>query len=491
MPEQTNPIEASAALNPTETSSNPSGPVITTERTSTEVLDSNGKSLSRTTSSLGDIFDKIADGTPASAAVKEVMQKDTVPANEPAAEVQPKEETGIVIEKRAEKGTAPVAKEEAPAKTEKSEEDIPETELQVLPHDKPRTAKRIEKLLKKITETEERYVTTEKGIKERDEKLANLQRELEQIRTSDPFSNEEVKKQIEELQMYRRRYSLENDPEVKKRFDDRVVSAETGIANLLSANRAPETLINIIKEEGGWLRFADSNRTVKLANGKEVTAAELAEMVRGQLSLSERRRLEAMELEQTQAARDKQVYFDEEAKKAQEYFATRETQSKQQAEAQKKAFEEATKFVVDWKQKLVSETEWLHPKDVPATATPEQKAAIEDHNTHAKQLLSQIDKYLGAKDLNGMLEVVTDALRYHQERRERAFALSKIEKLENELKTEREKLDRFKRASSAVPKGGSLSSAPTPTREGAERKGPASLEQAFDMMASGKSIDTQ
>jgi len=488
----------------TEVSSNPSGPVITTEQRSTEVLDANGKTLT-TDSPLSKIFEKIADGKDAKEAVSSVMKtkgegrarglfetKEEKAASDqadagntkPEDVVEPEVKTEVVVEKK----TAPAAK---PADTP-SDEEVTEEELKVLPHDKPKTARRIDKLLKKISDAEQVITTTRAEAQEKATKLAKLEEDLAKVSSVDPMADERVKQHMDELAMYRRRYSLESDPSVKQRYDDRVSGAEESIHKTLIKWKAPESLIAVIKEEGGWLKFADSSRPIELQNGKTITAAELAESIKGELPISERRSIESLELEQIQTKRDKDVYFQEETKKAKDYFSNQENMTKKQREEQTQRFEQANKLVGDWKKKFTTENAWLNEKAVDAKLTPEQKAEIEDHNKHAKQLNGLIDKHLQAKDMDAMLEVLVDSIRYHQTRRELAAEMDKNKKLADQLKAKQDEIDRFKKADSPVQRGGSLRAAPgngSTSGENTKEAAPPSLEDAFDAIAQGKTFD--
>ncbi len=100
-----------------------------------------------------------------------------------------------------------------------------------------------------------------------------------------------------------------------------------------------------------------------------------------------------------------------------------------------------------------------------------------------------MDKYLGAKDLDGMLEALTDAVRYHHERRNVANLLTEKQKLEVALKAKQDELDRYKKSSSAIPRSGSLTS-PRPAPQEGSLKAPPSLEDAFQRIAEGKSLDS-
>jgi hypothetical protein len=481
-----------------EVSKDPSGPVITTKNESTEVLDANGRPLGGETP-LSKIFDKIADGTDAKTAVKEVMRKPVVVVDEQAQkETKPptvedegnkrplfdEQKEDVVVEKKVE-AKAPEPKVEA-----KPEDEVSESDLQVLPHDKPKTAQRISALLKKSSLAQEMAENTKKELEIKANRLSELEEELNKVKSVDPLTDEKVKGHLEELAMYRRRYDLENSDDVKQKFDGRVTGAEEAIQSTLASRGAPESLIAEIKAEGGWLKFIDSNRVISLASGKEMPASELAEAIKQNLPHSERRKIEALELEQVQAQRDKQTYFQEETKKAKDYFATKENQTREQALAQKKQFDDAVKVVAEWRTKFREENQWLKEQEVPANATAEQKAALEDHNTHAKQLNSLMERHLQAKDINQMLEVLVDSIKYHQERRNLAKALADNKKLQDSLKAKQDELDKFKKAGSSVRSSGSLFSSGTRSESSTEKKAPPSLEDAFAALEQGKSLDS-
>lgn len=477
----------------TEVSSNQSGPVITTERTSTEVLDGSGNTLNGD-SPLSKIFDKIESGEEAKTAVKAVMGNkaaagralfdDTPPAEENSEDKPEEKPAEVIIESKKD--------DKAPAQTKTATEDeVSDDELKVLPHDKPKTAKRIDKLLKKIGDAEAVVVTTRKEAEEKAAKVAQLEADLAKLQNSDPFADERVKRSLDELSMYRRRYDLEKDPDVKSKYDGRIEGAENAIYKTLTDRGLPQDVTKIIKEEGGWLKFIDSSREVPLQNGKTMSAAELAEAIKTQLPVSARREIEALELEQIQTRRDKEVYFQEETKKAREYFDNQENMTKKQKEEAQKRFQDASKVVSEWKSKFVADNAWLKEKTIDAKLSPEQRAELEDHNKHAKQLNQLMDKYLGAKDIDGMLEVLVDSIRYHQERRELAFALDKNKKLEDQLKAKQAEIDRFKKSDSSINKGGSLRVAPA-AKSAAEEKeaGPKTLEDAFFAIEQGKSVES-
>ncbi len=488
--------------NQTEVSENTSGPVITIEKKTTDVLDANGKSLNSTNTPLSSIFDKIAEGKDAKEAVGEVMKDVVQPKKRPLFDekkeevveqkevVEEEKEEEIVIDKTSEAAKEKAEEKPAPEAEKKAEdEEIAEEELQVLPHDKPKTARRIDALLKKSHEAQRLADETKKQAEEKDKRLKELEEQLSKVQSADPLTNEKVKAHLEELGMYRRRYELENDPAIKEKFDSRITNSEETIVKTLTDRGAPATILAIVKEEGGWLKFVDSQRTIKLADGSEPTAAEVAEIIRNALPLSERRRLESLELEQIQVSRDKQTYFNEESKKAKDYFSEHEAKTRAEREAQRQAFEQAVKVANEWRSKFVQENEWLREKEIAANLTKEQKAALEDHNTHAKQLNQLIEKHLAAKDLNEMLSVLSDAIQYHQERRKLAGTIAENERLKKQLEAKQAELDRVRSSGNPIQKGGSLRASSSSSAEPAKQAQPESLEAAFDRIAAGKSAN--
>lgn len=513
------------------------GARIENTQSTVDVLDTNGNELKHEGNPLADIFSKIEQGASASDAIKDVMQKEEKPAAkpeekkevtppaeqkpEPSAEDKAKqaaEQERQAQEKAAQEKAAKEAEEKAKAKEDDDffktesdrkaeeakkkadedakaaeakakEEDVTEEELAVLPHDKPKTARRIKTLLTKVDEANALVVETKKEAEAKAARLAELEKELEKSKTADPLQNEEVKKALEDLKMYRRRYELEKDPEVKTKFDSRVESAETSIKQTLSKRGAGEALIKLIEEEGGWLKFADSNRDITLANGDVVKAAELADTIRKALPVGERRAIEALEIEQVQTKRERERFFEEETKRANEYFAQTEAKTKAEREQQQKLMEEGRKLIDGWREKVVKENDWLQEKQPPVDATPEQKAAIEEDNKYTKQLQGLINKALTANKLDDMLGIVFDSVRYHQERRQSARALDRVKALEAQLAEKQAQLDKFKKASSSVPKGGSLvGGGSTTTPEAKKAATPESLEAAFEKLASGQSL---
>lgn len=486
---------------------------VVTQNSTTETLDLQGKTMSNDTP-LASMFDKIEaakdEGKSAAEVIKEVQAEKPVKSalkEEKKAEPVKQEKTELEqkLEPKPEKkeddaeisrrklredlsGKKEVKEEKKEEKAEETKEDeVSADELQVLPHDKPKTAKRIKALLTKIDTINSEVARTKTEAQEKATKLAELEKKLTEVKTVDPKTDEAVKKQLDELAMFRRRYDLEKDPEVKTKFDSRVEQAETSITSTLKKRGASDGLLAVIQEEGGWNKFADSNRVLRLADGKETTAAEVAEAVLASLPLSERRAIDAAMMEQIQTKRDRERFFKEEQDKAVEFFKKKDEEAVKQTEAQQNEVKAAAGKIEAWHKEISEKTDWLKVKEIPAGASAAEKAAIEEDNKYTKQLQGLLKKGLAPAGLEDALDVIFDSVALYQERREKSKLLSDNKRLQDELKAKQAEIDKFKAGGRSVPKAGSIagggSSAPTK-----EDKTPKSLEDAFKAIEQGANL---
>ncbi len=243
----------------------------------------------------------------------------------------------------------------------------------------------------------------------------------------------------------------------------------------------------MIKEEGGWNKFADSTRVVPLNDGTNVSASELADTILKQLPLGERKQVEAAMMEQIQTKRDRDRYFSEEQAKANDYFKNREASTTKEKEEYNKRINEAAQTIEKWQKDVVDKNDWLKPKDVPANASEEQKKAISEDNRYTAQLNALLKKSLNVKDLNESLDMVLDSVRFYQERREKVSLAEENKKLKADLAAKQSEIDKFKGASRTTPKAGSLNGGGGATDNSKnEDKIPKSLEAAFDSLARGE-----
>lgn len=368
-------------------------------------------------------------------------------------------------------------------------EELSDEELQPQPHDKPATVKRIKTLLARIEKVTAEVSTTKAEAAEKASKLAELEKKLGEVKTVDPKQEEELKKQREELAMFRRRYEIEKDPETVGKFEKRAAAAEETIGSILKSRGAGEELFKLIKSEGGWNAFAQSNRGLKLSDGRDVTHAQFADMIMQELPLTERKQIEAAMIDQLASKRERENFIKEETGKAAEYFKKIDEENAKASQRQQEAVQAAAKAIETWEKEVVGKTPWLNLKEVPANATAEERTAIEEDNKYTKQLRGIISKSLNSKTVEESLEVIMDSVRYYQERREHQATKGKVQALEMQLAEKQREIDKIKTAGKTVSKSGSISGGGSKPSSTPEDKKPKSLDEAFGMLARGESLD--
>lgn len=481
-------------------------PIVSTTTERTDILDANGAPVSVSTS-LSSIFDKIESGKPAEEAIKEVMTTKTKEEieNEEPEEVEEKKEP--VEQKAEEKPTDKEGKAEdktgldkaldnAAKPTEekkevatdnqpenKTEEVVPESELQVLPYDRPKTAKRIAALLKIKGELEATVATTKKENETKQAKLLELETALSKTQSADPATNEEIKKQLDELAMYRRQYEVERDPGFISRYDGRMKDAEKSVQDILVSHGAKEPLLKIIEEEGGWSKFADSSRPIVTSDGQTMTASEVAAAIVDSLSYGNKRAIDAATIEQNQVARERERYLAEEKAKATEYFKNLAEQQNKQKKDHEDLISRTKSQIVDWKKKTVEGTEFLKVKPIPSNATPEQKSAIEADNKLALELNDRLEKALNGAGLDHILGLIQDSIASHHATHQLSRKDALIKAQEATIKELQAKVDGIKTASRSVPKQGSIATGSTQSNKTPAR--PVGLEAALQAIEAG------
>lgn len=461
--------------------------IITQKRETVELLDSAGNTANRDTP-LAAIFEKMERGATVQEAVDSTKPKEEKKEVQQTIQETTKQPEKTELEKRLEdtQDKKDVVKEEVKQPEIKNGDEVPEEELQVLQTDKPKTAKRIQALLSRVNAIKESEANTKKELEARDAKLKELDAQLVEAKkvTVDPATEAAIKQQQDELAMFRRRYELDKDPEVKSKFDDRISSSEKPIAEVLTRNGAAESLLKIVEQEGGWLNFSRSGRLVSLADGQK-PAAEVAELIMQAIPFADRQTIQSVTMDQISTKRDRERFFQEEQKKATDYFKRKEDEAGKATVEYQKQVEEAKKTIETWQKKVTTENEWLKEKEIPATASAEQKTALEEDNKYTKQLHQLLTKAINTKDIPGMLEVVKESVQYHQERRLHAKTQATAEALRQENLKLKDELTRFKNASRTTSKAGSLlAEGNTPPQK---KQPPQTIEEAFDMIAAGKS----
>lgn len=492
---------------------------VVTKQETTEVIDAPGQTGDGVRR-LHSIFDKIAENKGEGISAKETVQSLPKPEPKPEVKKEVKEEvkTEVKPEVKAEesdlskrlddtqkkkdevkteeedsrealrKATEEQKKEEKKEekKAETTEEEVPEEELKVLQSDKPKTAKRIQALLRKIETVTSEATKTKAEAQEKAQKLAEYEKKLAEVKTVDPETAKKVEEQQSELAMLRRRYELDKDPEVNKKYDSRVEQAETRIADTLTRNNAGKGLLELIKAEGGWSKFVNSYRQVTVGD-EQITAMELAERVLQALPLGDRKVVEASMMDQVQTKMEKERFLKEEQDKAVQYFKQKDEEATKRSSEYQRQIDEGRKMVEEYQTKAL-QSEWLKDKEIPVNATPAEKAAAEEYNKYNAQLRSVMKKSFNAKELPEILAVVTDSVRYYDERRTTAGLRREVERLNSELKAKQLEINKFKGAGRTVPKSGSIATVASSDEDEGREERPRSITDAFDRLQRGESL---
>jgi len=443
-----------------------------------EIID-NGKPLvaSSGVESLAGIFDAFGEGKDPFA--KEDKAAEEKPVVEEKKE-EKKEDAGVGSDFDNASTKKEEKKEEAKpdASTETKEDDysdLKDEDLAPSPLDKPKTARRIKALLHKVEETNRIVATTKAELTEKATALADLEKKL----TESGSANPDVQKQIDELAMYRRRYQLESDPEVKAKFDDAIVAKDAEISDILKQNAAGEGLIKLINDEGGLAKFARLNKSYKLADGKSVTAKELFNRIRD--TLTDNNPADALALdsaiqEQARLASEKVRYIETEKGKAKEYFTAQE-KAQQERSTGLKAKVEA--FVA----KLTNEDDSFKDLVAPADASPEKAKEIKEENIYRKQLRDVLKASIGTTDPDEYLAMVKDATLLYPVKRSLAKAEATNKEKDVEIAKLKAELDKVRGASTTTPKKSSIAGGKQEEKKAAK---PRTLEEELDAIAGGQ-----
>ena len=344
------------------------------------------------------------------------------------------------------------ADDAAPPKP-KTDEEVPEDQRQVLPHDKPETARRMKAIL----------ADKAKAVAEK----AELAKELEVARKAvtnnptqanlDEFTKlkEEHAKANDELIKFRRRYEVDNDETFRKNYDEPVAHAEASIENTLKKYNLGDATLKAIKDEGGFAAFSRSTKTFPIVEIGEDGERKTVQRTAGELARNWLNVIPVADAEFIKQSLGKQQMLSEEKKTAvtravdesKQFFEQRQAQSKQQQEAAQKQATDTAKHYQDWLKTTTESTDWLKDKDIPDNASDAQKKSLKEHNEFNKQLRESLSVH--PKNDQDYYNMRLEGAEAHHLRREVGSKDDRIKALEAELA-------RVKGGTRTTPKAGSL-----------------------------------
>lgn len=398
-------------------------------------------------------------------------------AKEEPEEMDPRKRIKKQIED-AEKEAAAEKAEEA----EKSEGEPAAEEVQFPEGVKSQKAKdRFVELTRARRAAEEKAAAIEKEVAARDAKIKELEsRKPEGV-------PDDVKAQLDELAMFRRQYQLENSPEIKAQFDAIVEQGEKFIGETLKGYGIAESTVKMIEGEGGFAAFSRSQKTTRIKDengetGEVKTYAEIAKDWLNGMNVADAEAIRAKLGEQRNTLDAKKRLIESEKAKSTEYFKTREQEYQSSVKAQQEAALKQREQIDNFIKKATTETPWMRDKEIPATATPEQRKEIEAENKTASDLRNILTATLNVKTMEELLDAALDSVAYHKTRLDLARANKRIKELEA-------KESKRKAASATTVKQGSIASPPAPKTRKQENNSldaADAFEQALERKARGE-----
>jgi hypothetical protein len=315
------------------------------------------------------------------------------------------------------------------------------------------------KVRKRIKHYEGLLSDKETALETTKTELAALQEKVKGLEEKAGGLPEDIQDQLSELRQYRRRYSIEKDPEFQSRFASKLEESNELVDDALSSIGVSQKLRTQIKQAGGIGAFVRSDAMIpikgKTGKTEQIDARQFVSLalntMKDQAPDSEavlRAELAAQRRIETEKAK----FIDTETKEADKFFAEQEKREIELAANAEKVEEELEKVITTFKA-TVHTNDWMKDLEVPETAAPEERKAIIADNRFRKQLREFFDMQLtmpmvreAAKratkqeELDEFANMLIDASRvFYVERQERAL------RKENErLKAE---LDKVRKAS--------------------------------------------
>ncbi len=405
------------------------------------------------------VEEKLLDGF--GKAAKEMMDKK---ARGESTEPEKKEEKEVKKEAVSADDAPPVKKEETP------DGRLPDDQLQVLPHDKPLTRRRIEQLLKDKADL----------AKERDEARAAAKANPTATNVEEYNKlKEDHQKANDELIKFRRRYEIDNDDTFKKTYDEPLAQTETAIENTLKKYQLGDATLKAIKDEGGFAAFSRSSKTFAITEKDpetgeprtvQRTAAELARGWINGVAIADGEFIRSALGKQAMLTEDKKNAVERAVGESKQFFEARQKEQAAAIETAKKRDEELAKGYQTWLKSTTESTDWMKDKPLPDNATEAQKKQITEANEFNKGLRESLGTH--PKNSEDYYKMRLEAVESRHLRREMG---SKDE----QIKTLQAELARVKGANRTTPKGGSLLSDANKPQKKDDSVAPEDFKTAF------------
>jgi hypothetical protein len=331
---------------------------------------------------------------------------------------------------------APADKKEDAAPADKKEDAVPADKKEdAAPADKkadpePDELDKVELPQNTKPKTGEAFSEVKRVAREKISLLATKTKELEskvaelESKTKDGGLTPELKTELEELRGFRAKMDVEADPAFKS-FDIKATEVTESIYAKLMVGGATAPVIEKIKALGGI---------------NEVNWEPILKNLPDQI----RRSIEAKLVEVEDLGEREAKAIAEAKDNAGKYLAEKQAQSSKQKEI-------STQKALAYGEKLLAETEWMKPKQVPSGATPAEKTKIEDYNKFLKDASVAVSE--AAKDDSPEMRAalglgVAELMKVRRDFAEhKSSSEAQIKELEKNLKEAQALLEKIKKGS--------------------------------------------
>jgi hypothetical protein len=334
-----------------------------------------------------------------------------------AADAPPEDKVETKPEDKKDDAAPADKKDDAAPADKKADPEPDELDKVELPQNtKPKTGEAFSEVKRVAREKISLLVTK---TKELEGKVAELE-----SKTKDGGLTPELKTELDELRGFRAKMDVEADPAFKT-FDTKAAEVTESIYAKLIAGGATVPVIEKIKSLGGI---------------NEVNWEPILRNLPDQI----RRSVEAKLVEVEDLGERKNKAIKEAKENAGKYLAQKQEQSV-------KFKEISTQKALAYGEKLLAETEWMKPKQVPSGATPAEKAKIEDHNKFLKDASTAVAE--AAKDDSPEMRAalglgVAELLKVRRDFAEhKSSSEAQIKELEKNLKEAQTLLEKIKKGS--------------------------------------------
>lgn len=219
----------------------------------------------------------------------------------------------------------------------------------------PKTRETFDELKRIAKEREESARAEASTAKQELEQLRTKVAELEKKSTTVP---DDVQNELKELRAFRAQFDTQNDPEFRQKFDSRI-------------DQNYSTVFDVLKKHG-----LPDGEVAKLRGFSPAERDAAIETFLDKLPTIDRKRIEAKLLDNVNVSEERERALAEARTKADEILAKQKQAPEQQSQQRIAQVAEILK-------PQLAKLPFLHPKEIPANAAPEEKKRLEAENNFA------------------------------------------------------------------------------------------------------------